>query len=160
MKTSMDHLPHHPPRPSSFLSIDQRHPPHNHHHSSKQPSCRPAPNNNSNNNNMPPRDPSTMPEFKLIDGWHIAVSQPVHNPAALAIERAKAAAALLPPGPKYIDNAVARTSAVFADAGALSDKELPAAKAEKDVCCAGGSGYVYIELLKLYGEIVKLTLCE
>ena len=108
---------------------------------------------------MPPRDPNTMPEFKLIDGWHIAVSQPVHNPAALAIERAKAAAALLPPGPMYIDNAMARTSAVFADAESLSDKELPAAKAEKGVCRAGGSGYVYIELMMLCGGTVKLTFC-
>jgi hypothetical protein len=98
--------------------------------------------------------------FKLIDGWHIAVSQPVHNPAALAIERAKAAAALLPPGPMYIDNAVARTSAVFADAGALSDKELLAAKAEKDICGAVSNGYAYIDLLKLCGGTAKLTLCE
>jgi hypothetical protein len=109
---------------------------------------------------MPPRDPNTMPEFKLIDGWHIAVSQPVHNPAALAIERAKDAAALLPPGPMYIDIAVARTSAVFADAGALSDKELPAAEAEKDVCGAVSDGYAYIRFVALYGKIVRLTLCE
>jgi hypothetical protein len=101
-----------------------------------------------------------MPEFKLIDGWHIAVSQPVHNPAALAIERAKDAAALLPPGPMYIDIAVARTSAVFADAGALSDKELPAAEAEKDVCGAVSDGYAYIRFVALYGKIVRLTLCE
>jgi hypothetical protein len=55
---------------------------------------------------------------------------------------------------------VARTSAVFADAGTLSDKELPATKAEKDVCGTGGSGYAYIRLIAFYGRILKLTLCE
>jgi hypothetical protein len=33
-----------------------------------------------------------MPEFELIDGWHVAVSQPVHNPTTIAVERAAAAA--------------------------------------------------------------------
>lgn len=41
---------------------------------------------------MPPRDPNQMPEFELIDGWHVAVSQPVHNPTTIAVERAAAAA--------------------------------------------------------------------
>jgi hypothetical protein len=59
--------------------------------------ARPPPNNNNNNNqiinNMPPRYPNTMPEFKLIDGWHVAVSQSVHNPADAAVERHFAAVA-------------------------------------------------------------------
>jgi hypothetical protein len=59
-----------------------------------------------------------------------------------------------------MDHAVARTSAVFADAGALSDKELPAAEAEKDVCGAVSDGYAYIRFVALYGKIVRLTLCE
>ena len=109
---------------------------------------------------MPLRDPNIMPEFKFIDGWQIAVSQPVYNPAALAIERAKAAAAALPSGLQYIGNAVARALAVSTGAGALSVSEPSAAMVEKDCSGAVSDGYAEIQIAVLYGECMKLTFCD
>jgi hypothetical protein len=82
-------FPEHKPSPPSSQPSQP-------HHTLSCSPARPPPNNNNNNktiNNMPPRNPNTMPEFKLIDGWHVAVSQPVHNPAGAAVERHFAAVA-------------------------------------------------------------------
>jgi hypothetical protein len=164
MKNNIENHLHCPLRPSSFLSINHRQPPHNNHcttePTARLPPCAQQQQQQQQATNMPPRDPNIMPEFKLIDGWHIAVSQPVYNPAALAIERARAAAAALPSGLKYIGNVVARAPAVYTGAGAPSVSEPFTATVENDCPSAVSDGYANIKITTLYGKNMELTLGE
>jgi hypothetical protein len=119
--------------------------------SPKKQACLPAPVNGNNNNNntttntnntttttMPPCDPNKMPEFKLVDGWNVAVSGPVYNPAVAATEENWTAAAA-----EYIYTPVKKPAPSSEDTGAPESKAPSTATAEKDRSGAAGNRYVY-----------------
>lgn len=122
--------------------------------------------NNSNNSTtttttttttMSPGDPNKMPEFKLIDGWYVAVSGPVYNPAAAASKRAvaRATAATTPGGLVYM-----ALPAPAYEARAPTASNPSTATVENDLSGTVGDGYVRTECLLFCGGPLWLTLCE
>jgi hypothetical protein len=88
---------------------------------------------------MPPNDPNKMPEFKVINGWNVAVSGPVHNPAAAAMEKAAAAAEGATPN-EYRYVALEKSAA---ETGALGSNHPSNATVENDHSGTAGNGYVW-----------------
>ena len=105
---------------------------------------------------MSPGDPNKMPEFKLIDGWYVAVSGPVYNPATAASKRAVAlaTAATTPGGLVYM---ALPAPAYEARAPAASNPST--ATVENGRSRTVGNGFVRTECLFFCGGPLWLTLC-